>query len=107
MAVRQSLPIWSHSCFLRSVPVEQRFSTEHHRHCKYETLAGESLDGYPECQSTHRKRSVVVDARIAVIVAKAGGLCRQLDDGVVGDLVLLERDTVVLIDCLSAGNWRN
>jgi len=49
----------------------------------------------------------VVDARIAVIVAKAGGLCRQLDDGVVGDLVLLERDTVVLIDCLSAGNWRS
>jgi len=48
----------------------------------------------------------VVDARITVTVAKTGGLGRQLDDGVVDDLMLLEGDSVVLVDCLSANNWQ-
>lgn len=41
---------------------------------------------------------------MAVIVAQAGGLGSQLDDGGVGDLLLLDGDPVVLVDGLAAGN---
>lgn len=49
----------------------------------------------------------MIDAGLAVVVAETGGQGCQTDDGGVADLLMLEGDSVVLVDSLTAGNWKS
>lgn len=106
------IPFSTHSCFLRSVPVEHRLSAGHQRHYQdTKMIAGLGglvglAGGVGWTWSTNRERCVVRDAGLAVIVAETGGQGCQPDDGGGADLVLLEGDSVVLVDGLTAGNWK-